>query len=323
MSVPTIEQELRDEAELNEYLRVVSQRVGEELAKRIDLEAFANGSEEYLQTLAATVLAVILNELGDEAIAAGTRLAEAGGLSTPTQEAIDQALLQSIRTTANTLLSDLQEQQDQVRKALDRGAGGLSASLLGGLTLALGAVLAEGARNLTGDISTDLNIGAALGDLLQFPGGGKASTPRLLKWVTMRDKRVCHEPAAPYTSDSGEPVPANAATACGGRHGVVLPASDWISEGLPRDTRLLCSRFRRPRCRCRLIAATMRIPLDPLDVQEEIKRGRAAGEAEPLELDDTQLDGVYRKVSKTLTPFVDPNVWQIKIRVHKRQRAAA
>lgn len=317
---------LDEDAEIQAYLATVSARIGKLVAERIDKGAFLTGGPEYLRTLAATVLAVILAELADEAEAAGRALAEAAGFPEPTPDQIEAALTTAISDTMATLTADLAEAQARAQKGpktaeavgLPADVGTSSDSYGTGLLAVLGGILAAAGRHLTGEIAGGINVAVALAEA---PPDGSATTPtrrlRTLRWVTRHDSRVCFEESGPAgTSASGVALPDNFGTCCETRHGVALPAEDWIAEGFPRDARLLCSRFGRPRCRCVLIHYDAPIPPSSLDTADATARGRQRGEEEPLDVTDTHLDGAVNRVVLDLGLRVEDGL--LKIRTRRR-----
>ena len=64
-----VEDAIRNEAEQNEYARVLAARIGAEIAKKVDAAGFLEASDAELEAMAGAALAVIVAELGDETIA--------------------------------------------------------------------------------------------------------------------------------------------------------------------------------------------------------------------------------------------------------------
>lgn len=159
-------------------------------------------------------------------------------------------------------------------------------------------------------LAATLTRGGASSGATSVEPSGVTAEDEFFRWLTVQDDAVCHEdeePAgtAPY---SGAPLPAGAASSCLSRHGLVLVRQDWVLLGLPKDPRLRCSRHGSRNCRCRLVAATAKIPTGPVITTDERKRARAEAQAE--EIDVTQLN---------LTGLLDgkPVSW-LSIRVKKR-----
>lgn len=363
---------LRDEAEQAEYVRVVSKRIGELMAERISAEGFVNASDEDLQNLAITLLLLVMNELGDEALASASETAQSLGFDKPSPAALDQARQAALESNANRLYTALEEERAKAQKAAAKNNGNVPESLALGILAALTIAFADAAQGLATDIPVEMNgamaeaaasgagaeaagaadaaasdasaVNAAVtdaaaataaadaataaeddsaaGDLVGgvLVGGvlgilfGGARDTSTLTWITRRDSSVCHEDGPAVKTPSGEVMPAGAGTSCEARHGVTLPASDWVSEGFPRDSRLLCSRFKRPRCRC-ILSALADVPDGPMDIGPEVKRGRKRGEDEPLDLTDQHLQGLSVEATGHK---LDANLFELKIRVTRR-----
>jgi hypothetical protein len=342
------------EAEQSEYARVVSKRIGELVAEKIDTEGFVNASDDDLRNLATTILALVMNELGDEALVMASDTAHVLGFGRPNAHALDLARQRALESNANRLYSALEEERAKAQKAAARNDGVVSESLGLGIVSVLGIAFADAAQGLATDLPVELNgamaegiadgaagaagdaVGAgdvgvataataaadeaggtlldSLAGLAAALGGGIGTSEGTLTWITRSDDSVCQEDGPSVKTPSGYLMPAGAGTSCEARHGVTLPASDWISEGFPRDSRLLCSRFKRPRCRC-LLSVSADVPDSPMNIGPDVAKGRARGEAEQLDLTDAHLQGI----SVTATgQKVDPNLWNLTIRVSKR-----
>lgn len=354
----SVESVIRDEAERAEYVRVVSKRIGELAAAYVDPQTLINATDEDLRSLAATLVVMILNELGEEALEYATTTSEALGFDVP-KGAQDFALERATETTVNRLYSELEEQRARFQKAA-AGAEGISAGLALGILAALSGIFSDAAQAVATDLPVELNralaqaratlggageaaaaaetaaaadAGAAavvdfaapeaslLEDLFgALTGGGGGEEPSL-RWITRHDDRVCDEDGPEVETPSGVILPPGAGTSCLTRHGVILPASDWIAEGLPRDPRLLCSRYKRPRCRCLVASAKVDAPKDPVNIAPDVARGKERGMAEEIDLQPAHLDAAFRAVSKELDPLVDPDLFELKIRVKKRTPA--
>jgi hypothetical protein len=333
------------EAEQSEYARVVSKRIGELVAEKVDTEGFVNASDDDLRNMALTILALVMNELGDEALTSASDTAKALGFGKPSAKALDHARTSALKSNVNRLYSKLEEARANAQKQAERNDGVVSESLGLGLTGILAGAFSDAAQGLATDLPVELNgamaagisagaagataadtavadgtslldeligLGAALGGL-----AGAGAGESTLTWITRSDDNVCQEDGPAVRTPSGAILPPGAATSCEARHGITLPASDWISEGFPRDIHLLCSRYNRPRCRC-LLSANVDVPTSPMNIAPDIARGKARGEAETLDLTDAHLQGI--SVSATGNK-VDPHIWELKIRVTKRTPA--
>jgi hypothetical protein len=316
----SLEDVLGAEAEQSEYARVVSKRIGELVAERISADGFLNASDDDLRNLALTILALVMNELGDEALASAADMAETLGFDPPSQDVLDKARQSALEANANRLYAALEEERAKAQKAAARNDGDVSESLALGITAALAIAFSDAAQGLATDLPVEVN-GSLADELAGFfgalAGGGDGASEGTLTWITRRDESVCQEDGPSVRAPSGALMPPGAGTSCEARHGVTLPASDWISEGFPRDSRLLCSRFKRPRCRC-VLSVSADVPDGPLNIGPDVARGKARGEAEALDLTDAHLNGI--SVSATGAK-VDPNLWELKIRVTKRTPA--
>lgn len=320
MSLETV---LRDEAEQAEYTRVLSKRIGEELSQHFDPARLRDASDDELRQMAATLLAIVLNELGRETLDFATDASAAMGYDVP-EEARQAAIDEATQSAASRLFVALEEQRARVQKAGSDGP--LTDGFFLGMAAVLSRVFGDAAQSLGSDIPNELNRAlaqaeAALG--AETPAAGIEPQVVTLTWVTRLDGKVCHEDGPGVTTPSGVELPAGAATSCEARHGVNLPASDWISEGLPRDARLLCSRYGRARCRCVMVAAGADVPEKPLNVGPEIARGRKRAEEEQLDLSPVLVDKAFQSVANELTPLVDADLFELRIRVRKRQPAPA
>jgi hypothetical protein len=350
----SLEDVLGAEAEQSEYARVVSKRIGELVAERIDAEGFVNASDDDLRNLAMTILALVMNELGDEALTTAEDTAKHLGFGKPSAAALGLARQRALESNANRLYSALEEERAKAQKAASRNDGVVSESLGLGIVSVLGIAFADAAQGLATDLPVELNgamaegiaaaapdaaaetvgaVGAgvatdavaaadeagwtlldSLAGLAAALGGGVGTSEATLTWITRSDDSVCQEDGPGVKTPSGYLMPAGAGTSCEARHGITLPASDWISEGFPRDSRLLCSRFKRPRCRC-LLSASADVPDSPMNIGPDVAKGRARGEAESLDLTDAHLNGI----SVTATgEKVNPDLWNLSIRVSKR-----
>lgn len=336
------------EAEQSEYARVVSKRIGELVAERISADGFLNASDDDLRNLALTILALVMNELGDEALASATDTAKALGFGKPSAAHLEAARQGALKSNVNRLYAKLEEARANAQKQAARNDGVVSESLGLGLTGILAVAFSDAAQGLATDLPVELNgimaaglTGAAaadvatadaaataatadaagstlLDDLVGFFGAlGVGAAEGTLTWITRSDDSVCQEDGPAVRTPSGSILPPGAATSCEARHGVTLPASDWISEGFPRDIHLLCSRYNRPRCRC-LLSANADVPTSPMNIAPDIARGKARGAAEALDLTDAHMNGI--SVAAT-GQKVDPNLWELKIRVTKRTPA--
>jgi hypothetical protein len=335
---------LSAEAEQSEYSRVVAKRIGELVAERISTDGFVNASDDDLRNMALTILALVMNELGDEALSSASDTAKALGFGKPSAAALDHARTSALKSNVNRLYSKLEEARANAQKSAEKNDGVISASLGLGITAILAGAFSDAAQGLATDLPVELNgamaagvgtaaAGAAAaaadsaaadvagGDLLDALiglgaalGGFADTATGTLTWITRSDDSVCQEDGPAVTTPSGVVMPEGAGTSCEGRHGITLPAADWISEGLPRDARLLCSRYNRPRCRC-VVSASADVPTSPMNIAPDIALGKARGEAEALDLTDAHLNGF--SVAATGNK-VNPDLWELKIRVSKR-----
>jgi hypothetical protein len=294
--------------------------------------------------MAMTILLLVMNELGDEALASASDTLRALGFKKPTTAAHDRARQAALEGNANRLYTALEEERAKAKKAAARNDGTISDSLGLGITAALALAFSNAAQGLATDLPVELNGamaeetadaatgGAAAADAGATAAGGEAESgwdilaglagilaggagaESTLTWITRYDDNVCQEDGPAVSTPSGYTMPEGAGTSCEARHGVTLPASDWISEGFPRDARLLCSRFGQPRCRC-LLSVTSDVPDTPVNIGPAVARGKAAGEAETLDLTDAHLNGL----SVTATgQQASSDLWNLSIRVSKR-----
>ena len=359
----SMEDVLQGQAEQSEYARVVSKRIGELVADKVSTEGFLNASDDDLRNMAMTILLLVMNELGDEALTSASDTLQALGFKKPTAAAHDRARQTALEGNANRLYTALEEERAKAQKAASRNRGTMSDSLGLGITAALALAFSNAAQGLATDLPVELNgamaeqtvvaaaggaaagaaatekadTGAAKGaagagaavaagdaesgwdglaGLAGLLAGGAGTAESTLTWITRYDDSVCQEDGPAVTTPSGAVMPEGAGTSCEGRHGITLPASDWISEGFPRDARLLCSRFgkRGPQCRC-LLSVSANVPDTPVNIAPAVARGRAAGEAEQLDLTDAHLNGL----SVTATgEKASSDLWNLSIRVSKR-----
>lgn len=320
-----VEAAIRIEAEQNEYARVLASRIGAEIATKVDAAGFLRASDAEIQSLAESSLAVMLAELGDETIAASGEAAAALGLPAPTKAAIDAALHEVLDSELPALVDALRQRRDILAKAI---VGEVTAGTERIVDAAIAKILAESAAAVASDLAGALNVAAAslaepgAGGLAAFlaQGGDAAAVDEntvFLRWTTTMGANVCFdENATDEETPSGRKLKDGAAGSCLARHGMVLPADDWATVGLPKDPRLLCSRFKRRNCQCRLGAATHGSE-KPVDTTKDRQLGRKRAEDEPLDAGHVPLD-VPPDIGSELGGALTPPGW-VHVRVTLRK----
>lgn len=283
-----VEDAIRIEAEQNEYARVLAARIGAEIAKKVDAAGFLDATDDEIEALAGAALAVIVAELGDETVSSALDAARELGLPAPTEKEIEAALAAAVTAALAGLTTALIARRDILARAI---VGPFSAGTERIVDSAIAKIISESAASVASDLAGELNTAAATGEgLAALLGAADGGDAVLLRWQTVQDDDVCFdEDAADEETPSGVPLTGGAAGSCLARHGMALTLDDWKAIGLPKDPRLLCSRFRRRNCRCRL---GTRGSEKPVNTREDRQRGRQRGEQEPIDAGHVTLDGL-------------------------------
>jgi hypothetical protein len=351
------------EAEHQAYAQAMADKIGRAVARTLDVREFLDADDAELELAVASLLLVLWNEFGEEIRQEAANLAVLAGMPEPTEEAVRRAVAQAADDVAAPALSAMRTRRDSIRTQLQRleregftAEQALTTGLQASVKEALASAFAASARQFVGDTSSRINVEVATQDaqaladaedtqafidLLRGQGVSRTASddvvdavsessgltggrlPKLLQWVTVMDESVCDEDAAGYDSASGVPLPANFSGSCLARHDFILPVSDWQVEGLPRDSRLLCSRFPlenpRPRCRCRVVAPFRGVPRGgpPARIGDAVRKGKQRAKEDDVDLTLDHLDAVGRQLAQALQQ--PPPDW-IPIRVSLRVR---
>ena len=283
-----VEDAIRNEAEQNEYARVLAARIGAEIAKKVDAAGFLEASDAELEAMAGAALAVIVAELGDETIATAIETAQELGLPAPTEREIESALATAVTSALAGLTAALIARRSVLAEVI---TGTFSAGTERIVDAAIARIISEAAASVASEIGGALNTAAATGEgLAALLGAADSGGDGLIRWQTVQDDAVCFdEDAADEETPSGVMLTGGAAGSCLARHGMALTMDDWRAIGLPKDPRLLCSRFGRRHCRCRL---GTRGSEKPVNTREDRQRGRQRGEKEPIDAGHVTLDGL-------------------------------
>lgn len=282
-----VEDAIRTEAEQNEYARVLAARIGAEIAKKVDAAGFLDATDDEIEALAGAALAVIVAELGDETVASALEAAKELGLPAPTEKEIEAAMAAAVTAALAGLTAALLARRNILAGVI---VGPFSAGTERIVDGAIAKIIAEAGSTLASNLAGELNTAAATGEGLATLFGAAGGDGALVRWQTVQDDDVCFdEDAADEETPSGVPLTDGAAGSCLARHGMALSMDDWKAIGLPKDPRLLCSRFRTRNCRCRL---GTRGSEKPVNTREDRQRGRQRGEKEPIDAGHVTLDGL-------------------------------
>lgn len=313
---------LQAEARSTEFFRTLAGRIARALAERVDVTALVFGTDvrardvsPQVNDLADLVLLAIGTEFEDDVLEQMTAVAAAAGMPKPTAADVSSGMDAAVARVRPALVAALSVLADKFHRNAGRSAGDdpgpeIGADAERAVREALAVVLASHARAFAGAATSEVGQALAVrnadakaadpGDSSDFSAftaflaalGISAGVARRVdestpvgRWVTRHDGKECSEEAPARKAPSGIPLPVNFVSSCKARHGYVLPLSDWRVLGLPKDERLLCSRFGEERCRCVMVPASLDIPDEPVNTLDARNEGRAAGEEEPIDVD--------------------------------------